>query len=113
MKTYSVIAAKDGDVYHDEVQANSQEVAEAKARRQVAAAWNMTDTLDQYIGEDDEEGFDAELDGFAVDPVPLALTEAELLVVQDAVSNSDLQPHHERIALLDKIGAMLNDKKGA
>lgn len=67
---YSVIAAKDGDVYHDEVEAADQEEAERKAREQVAEAWNMGEELKRAIADDDVLGwFDAELDGFAVDPI--------------------------------------------
>lgn len=65
---YSVIAARDGDTYHDEVSADNQEEAETKAREQLAEAWHMQSELKQAREEGDESAFDAELDGFAVDP---------------------------------------------
>jgi hypothetical protein len=70
MTTFSVIAARDGDVYHDAVEANDQAEAETKAREQLAEAWHMTDELALAREEGDESAFDAELDGFAVDPEP-------------------------------------------
>jgi hypothetical protein len=66
---YSVIAARDGDVYHDSVEAETQEEADTKAREQLAEAWNMQDYLQSARDEGDESEFEAELDGFAVDPV--------------------------------------------
>lgn len=70
MKTFSIIAAHDGDVYHDSIEAADNDQAYSLARRKLAADWHMTETLEQYIAEGDEEGFDGELDGFAVDPEP-------------------------------------------
>jgi hypothetical protein len=67
---YSVIAALDGSVYHDEVEADNQEDAEAEARAMLASAWGMTPTLQDALNESDPTLFDAELDGFAVDPAP-------------------------------------------
>jgi hypothetical protein len=77
---YEVIAALDGNIYHDDVEAADQEEAESKARAQLAEAWGLTLTLNRYRAEDDEEGFDCELDGFSVDPVApcnTAMTDAE------------------------------------
>lgn len=65
---YSVIASQDGNVYHDSVEASSQEEAETLARDQLAEAWDMCDILDRARAEGAEDEFDAELDGFAVDP---------------------------------------------
>lgn len=86
---YSVIAAKDGDTYHDQVEAADQEEAEELARTQLAEAWHMTDTLQSYIDEGDPEGFAGELDGFAVDPVRGADKLAELLGLIDSIDRDD------------------------
>ena len=67
---YSVIAARDGDTYHDEVFADDQDAAFVAAREQLAEAWNMQDVLQRARSEGDETIFDADLDGFSVDPDP-------------------------------------------
>jgi hypothetical protein len=67
---FSVIAAKDGDTFHDTVEAVDQEEAERLAREQVAEAWDMMDFLTEAVDSGDPTLFDCELDGFAVDPEP-------------------------------------------
>ena len=80
---YSVIAARDGDTYHDEVFADDQDAAEDMAREQLAEAWGMESDLQRAKDEEDMTLFDCELDGFAVDPDP-DITELIARVFKDA-----------------------------
>jgi hypothetical protein len=80
MTTFEIFAARDGDTYRDTVGAADQEEAESKAREQLAEAWRMTDELYLARKEGDESAFDAELDGFSVEPCytpPAPRTDAE------------------------------------
>lgn len=68
LKPWRVIAARDGDMFLDSVEAETLEQAQTKGRELLAAAWQMTAELEQARADGEESDFDSELDGFAVEP---------------------------------------------
>jgi hypothetical protein len=83
MMRYSVIAARDGDTYHDEVFADTQEEAERLAREELAEAWNLQEALKEALDAGDPTIFDADTDGFSVTPDPDPI-EIVAMVFRDA-----------------------------
>jgi hypothetical protein len=64
MSTFSIFAARDGDTYCGTIEATDEDEAHEKARPIIAEALRME------FDEHDPEDFDAELDGFTIEPVP-------------------------------------------
>lgn len=69
MPTFRIFAARDGDTFHETIEAADYDSAEDHARELIAKDFRLPEELASARAEDDSGLFDAELDGFTVEEV--------------------------------------------